>query len=180
MRQKTSDKRRRGAAFAAFSRPVDLTRGAPWRVILLYAAPIVLSYYLQQIYTLTDAIICGQVLTAGQVAGVNDTFPLTFIFLQFAFGCTAGFSVITAGCVGSGDARGLRRSFAAQIRLSLGISALLTAAAVLLLPQLLALLGITPGQKARRRASAARHSARAAILDSCHRHYRDAGRGGAL
>ena len=144
MRQKTSDKRRRGAAFAAFSRPVDLTRGAPWRVILLYAAPIVLSYYLQQIYTLTDAIICGQVLTAGQVAGVNDTFPLTFIFLQFAFGCTAGFSVITAGCVGSGDARGLRRSFAAQIRLSLGISALLTAAAVLLLPQLLALLGITP------------------------------------
>ena len=60
------------------------------------------------------------------------------------------------------------------------LHALLTAAAVLLLPQLLALLGITPGQKARRRASAARHSARAAILDSCHRHYRDAGRGGAV
>ena len=179
---KNTAKKPRGisAALGALSRPVDLTSGTPWRVILLYAAPIILSYYLQQIYTLTDAIICGQVLTAGQVAGVNDTFPLTFIFLQFAFGCTAGFSVITAGCVGSGDARGLRRSFAAQIRLSLGISALLTAAAVLLLPQLLALLGITPGQKARRRASAARHSARAAILDSCHRHYRDAGRGGAL
>ena len=27
-----------GAAFAAFSHPVDLTHGTPWRVILLYAA----------------------------------------------------------------------------------------------------------------------------------------------
>ena len=110
MRQKKAGAGRLRTAFAAFSHPVELTEGKPWRVILLYAAPIILSYYLQQIYTLTDAIICGQVLTAEQVAGVNDTFPLTFIFLQFAFGCTAGFSVITAGCVGSRDARGVCRS----------------------------------------------------------------------
>lgn len=58
---------------------------------------------------LTDAIICGQVLTAEEVAGVNDTFPLTFIFLQFAFGCTAGFSVITAKCVGAADMKGARQ-----------------------------------------------------------------------
>ncbi len=143
VRQKNAGSGRLRTAFAAFSHPVDLTRGTPWRVILLYAAPIILSYYLQQIYTLTDAIICGQVLTAGQVAGVNDTFPLTFIFLQFAFGCTAGFSVITAGCVGSGDEDGLRRSFVTQIELSIGISALLTAVSAALLPQLLALLHIT-------------------------------------
>ena len=144
MRQKNAGAGRLRTAFAAFSHPVELTEGKPWRVILLYAAPIILSYYLQQIYTLTDAIICGQVLTAEQVAGVNDTFPLTFIFLQFAFGCTAGFSVITAGCVGSRDARGVRRSFAAQIELSLVISAFLTALSILLLPQMLALINVTP------------------------------------
>ena len=83
-------------------------------------------------------------LTAEQVAGVNDTFPLTFIFLQFAFGCTAGFSVITANCVGSRDARGVRRSFAAQIELSLVISAFLTVLSILLLPQMLALINVTP------------------------------------
>ena len=144
MQQKSGGKRGLRAACAAFSRPVDLTHGTPWRVILLYAAPIILSYYLQQVYTLTDAIICGQVLTAEQVAGVNDTFPLTFIFLQFAFGCTAGFSVITANCVGSRDARGVRRSFAAQIELSLVISAFLTVLSILLLPQMLALINVTP------------------------------------
>lgn len=83
--------------------PVDLTKGKPWKVILLFGAPIILSYLLQQIYVLTDAIICGQVLNANEVAGINDTFPLTFIFLQFAFGSTAGFSVITAQHVGSKD-----------------------------------------------------------------------------
>ena len=143
MKQSETKPRGLRAVFGALSHPVELTEGKPWRVILLYAAPIILSYYLQQIYTLTDAIICGQVLTAGQVAGVNDTFPLTFIFLQFAFGCTAGFSVITAGCVGSGDEDGLRRSFVTQIELSIGISALLTAVSAALLPQLLALLHIT-------------------------------------
>ena len=144
MNQSESKPRGLRAVFGALSHPVELTEGKPWRVILLYAAPIILSYYLQQIYTLTDAIICGQVLTAEQVAGVNDTLPLTFIFLQFAFGCTAGFSVITAGCVGSRDARGVRRSFAAQIELSLVISAFLTALSILLLPQMLALINVTP------------------------------------
>ena len=101
--------------FDKLTRPIDLTRGTPWKVLLRYGAPIMLSYFLQQIYVLTDAAICGQVLSAGQVAGVNDTFPLTFIFLQFAFGCTAGFGVITANRVGSGDEKGVRRSFVAQL-----------------------------------------------------------------
>ena len=126
------------------SQPVDLTDGTPWRVILRYAVPIMISYLLQQIYVLTDAVICGQVLSAEEVAGVNDTYPLTFIFLQFAFGCTAGFSVLTAGCVGAGDKRGVRRSFAAQIYLSFGISVLLTVLSVALLPWMLKLINVTP------------------------------------
>lgn len=135
---------RKPGFFSRLSQPVDLTRGTPWRVILRYAAPIMISCFLQQIYVLTDAVICGQVLTAGEVAGVNDTFPLTFIFLQFAFGCTAGFSVIAARYVGSGDARGVRQSFVAQVYLSLGISAVLTTASLLLLPWMLGVIHVTP------------------------------------
>ena len=129
---------------ARLSRPTDLTEGTPWRVILRYAAPIMLSYFLQQIYVLTDAIICGQVLSAPEVAGVNDTSPLTFIFLQFAFGCTSGFSVLTARFVGEKDAASVRRSFATQILLSLFISAALTVASILLLPWMLGLIHVTP------------------------------------
>ena len=138
---------KRASLLRRLSQPVDLTAGTPWRVILRYAVPSMISYLLQQIYVLTDAVICGQVLSAEEVAGVNDTFPLTFIFLQFAFGCTAGFSVLTAGCVGAGDRRGVRRSFAAQIYLSLGISVVLTVLSVVLLPWMLGLIHVTPINK---------------------------------
>ncbi len=130
--------------FERLTRPTDLTRGVPWKTILRYGGPIMLSYFLQQIYVLTDAIICGQVLSAGEVAGVNDTFPLTFIFLQFAFGCTSGFSVLTAKSVGANDKEGTRSSFAAQIFLSSIISAILTVVAVALLSWLLSLINLYP------------------------------------
>ncbi len=126
------------------SRPVDLTGGVPWRVILQYAAPIMLSYLLQQIYVLTDTVICGQVLLAEQVAGVNDTFPLTFFFLQFAFGCTAGFSVLTAKYVGAKEDAGVRRSLVTQGYLTVGISLLLTLLSLVSLPWLLHLLSLGP------------------------------------
>ena len=129
---------------STLSQPVSLTCGKPWQVILQYSAPIMLSYLLQQIYVLTDAVICGQVLPSEQVAGVNDTYPLTLIFLQFAFGCTAGFSVIMARHIGGGNKAGARRSFATQIYLSLCISFVLTVLSVSLLPQMLGIINVYP------------------------------------
>ena len=82
--------------------PVDLTHGTCWRTILQFSLPVILSYLLQQVYTISDAAIVGQTLTAQEVAGVNDTTSLVFIFLQFAFGVSAGFCVITSCCVGCG------------------------------------------------------------------------------
>lgn len=125
-------------------KPIDLTTGKPWKVIVLYALPIMLSYIIQQIYTLADAMICGRVLSAEQVAGVNDTFPLTFIFLQFVFGCTAGFSVITARKVGNSDIEGIKKSFVTQAVLSVIISAILTAIAILTINPMLRAINVTP------------------------------------
>ena len=71
--------------------PIDLTQGPCWKVILLFSLPVILSYLLQQVYSISDAAIVGQTLTAAEVAGVNDTNSLVFIFLQFAFGVSAGF-----------------------------------------------------------------------------------------
>ena len=79
----------------ALFRPVELTQGECWKTILAFSFPIVISYLLQQVYTISDAAIVGQTLTAQEVAGVNDTTSLIFIFLQFAFGVSAGFCVVT-------------------------------------------------------------------------------------
>ena len=133
-----------GSRFKALFHTIDLTQGKPGKVIFAFTLPIIFSYLFQQLYTLADAAICGQTLSSSEVAGVNDTFPLTFIFLQFAFGCTAGFCVITANKLGEHDRDGVRRSFAAQIILCLIVSVLLTGGSVLALPALLRWVGITP------------------------------------
>mgnify|MGYP000773225484 CR=1 FL=1 len=110
--------------------PIDLTQGPCWKVILLFSLPVILSYLLQQVYSISDAAIVGQTLTAAEVAGVNDTNSLVFIFLQFAFGVSAGFCVITSYYVGMHDERGVRRSLATQLLLSAALTVVLTALAL--------------------------------------------------
>ena len=123
---------------------MDLTQGVCWRTILSFSLPVILSYLLQQVYSISDAAIVGQTLTAQEVAGVNDTNALVFIFLQFAFGVSAGFCVITSYYVGMRDDRGVRRSLATQILLSAVLTVVLTALALALLNPMLAWINVTP------------------------------------
>ena len=95
-------------------------------------------------YSISDAAIVGQTLTAGEVAGVNATTSLIFIFLQFAFGVSAGFCVVTSCRVGANDDEGVRRSLATQIMLSAGLTVVLTALALALLKPMLAWINVTP------------------------------------
>ena len=53
---------------------VDLLSGDEGWVIFKFSVPIILSYLLQQIYTISDAAICGQTLGVDDIAGVNDVF----------------------------------------------------------------------------------------------------------
>ena len=124
--------------------PIDLTEGTCWKTIFLFSIPIIISYLLQQIYTISDAAIVGQTLAADEVAGVNDTSPIAFIFLQFAFGVSAGFCAVTARSVGAHDEAAVRRSLATQIVLSAALTAVLTALALVLLNPMLAWINLTP------------------------------------
>lgn len=128
----------------ALFQPIDLTEGPCWKTILRFSFPIILSYLLQQVYSISDAAIVGQTLSGEQVAGVNDIAPIVNIFLQFAFGVSAGFCVITSCNVGSHNQPGVRRSLATQIVLSAVLTLLLTALALALLNPMLAWINVTP------------------------------------
>lgn len=129
-------------------KPINLTTGKIWKVIIIFSIPILLSYIFQQIYTIADAAICGQFLNSNEVAGVNNTGNLTFIVLQFAFGCTAGFSVITSNKYGQKNNKGIRESLAMQIKLCIVISIILTIIAVLCINPLLNVIGLSPSSEA--------------------------------
>ena len=126
-----------------FFKPIDLTKGVIWKVILQFTLPIIISYLLQQLYVLSDAAIVGQNLSADEVAGVNDTSSIIFIFMQFAFGCTAGFCVILCNKIGALDEKGIRKSFATQIILCSIITIVLTILALLCINPLLKWVNVT-------------------------------------
>ena len=122
----------------------DLTQGSIWKTVVRFSLPILLSYLLQNFYSVADAAICGYTLSASEVAGVNDTNSISFIFLQFAFGCTAGMSVILSTRIGRNDSDGVRKALATQIVLSFFIVVAVTVISLFTINPLLALLGVTP------------------------------------
>lgn len=126
-------------------KPVDLTKGTPWKVILIFWIPVVLSYLFQQFYTLIDEMVLGQYVADSYVTGVDDTNSLVFLVLQFAFGCSAGFSVVSAAKKGENDIDGLRKSFWTQMFLALIVSIVLTIIAIPLVDPLLGIINLRPG-----------------------------------
>lgn len=120
----------------------DLTTGCIWKTVLKFSLPVLLSFILQNLYNMADAAICGQTLSAYDVAGVNDTGSISFLFLQFAFGCTAGMSTLLAENIGKRDDAAIKKSFATQLETSVVICVLLTATGLVTLDPLLSMIGI--------------------------------------
>jgi Na+-driven multidrug efflux pump len=124
--------------------PIDLTKGKIMPVLLRFMIPIILSILFQQIYTLTDTIIVGQTLNNEEIAGINASGSLVFIILDFALGCTSGFSVVISEAKGKNDEGEVRRSYLVGIILSFIIAVIMTIVGILLIPTMLGWLNIVP------------------------------------
>ncbi|TKR23223.1 MATE family efflux transporter [Cellulomonas hominis] len=117
-----------------------LTAGSPWRVILVFAVPLLVGNVVQQLYQFADAVVVGRHLGVDALAAVGATGSLLFLLLGFAWGMTSGFAIPTAQAFGARDAAAVRRSVAAGTLLTGAVSVLLTVAAPLLARPALALL----------------------------------------
>lgn len=95
-----------------------LTAGTPWRVILLFALPLLAGNVVQQLYQVADAWVVGRELGVDALAAVGSTGAMMFLLLGFAWGMTSGFAIPTAQAFGAGDAAGVRRSVGAGVVLT--------------------------------------------------------------
>ncbi|GEL94810.1 MATE family efflux transporter [Cellulomonas composti] len=109
-----------------------LTTGRPWRVVLVFAIPLLVGNIVQQLYQVTDAFVVGRTLGVDALAAVGSTGSLLFLLLGFAWGMTTGFAIPTAQAFGARDHAAVRRSVAAGTILSAGSSAVLTVLALAL------------------------------------------------
>ncbi len=59
-----------------FFEPVDLAKGKPYKQLIIFMIPILISYLFQQVCTVSDAAIVGKYLSAAEVSGVNVVYSL--------------------------------------------------------------------------------------------------------
>lgn len=104
----------------------DLTRGSIWKHIIILAITTFLGMGIQQLYSLADTAIVGQVLGADPLAGVGATGSLNFMIVFFCIGICLGFGIPVSREFGARDYERMRRFMANGIWLSIGLDIIMT------------------------------------------------------
>lgn len=121
-----------------------MTVGSPLRRIVAFMIPLLIGNLFQQLYSMVDTVIVGQILGAAALSGVGSTGAVGFLILGFGSGLTQGFSIMVSQRRGARDAEGMRRSFATGIALTLVLISVLTVIASFAARPLLAAMHTKP------------------------------------
>lgn len=101
---------------------MDLTKGEPLKVILLFSLPLLLGNLFQQFYNLTDTAIIGHALGDNALASIGSVSILFNIFMSLVFGMSSGFSVIISNNFGANDIKRLKSAVANSLYLGFFIA----------------------------------------------------------
>ena len=123
---------------------MDMTKGKPIRLLITFALPLILSFIFQQLYTLCDSIIVGQLLGEKAFAATSSSAYLDWFPLSMIIGLTRGFGVLLAQRYGAGDSKGFRRALSMSIMLAAALAVFLTVLGVCFLQPFLRVLKTPP------------------------------------
>ena len=121
-----------------------MTHGSPWRLIVSFAVPVLLSQIFQQLYNTADTLIVGRFLGDGALAAVSSSGPLIFLLISFFVGVTMGASVTISRYFGAGDHDRVSRAIHTNILVSMCSGILLTVCGVAFTPTILRWMGTDP------------------------------------
>lgn len=108
------------------SMQLNMTKGKPLPVILMFTVPLIIGNVFQQLYNMVDTIIVGRYVGADALAAVGSTGTIMFLITGFSQGITAGFSVRVSQKYGARDQIAVKRNVANGILLSIISAVILT------------------------------------------------------
>ena len=86
----------------------SMTDGSPGKLIISFALPLMIGNLFQQVYTIADAAIVGQVLGVSAIAAVGAAEWIIWMIQGIIQGFTQGFSIQMAHEFGARDYKRLR------------------------------------------------------------------------
>lgn len=111
----------------------SMTEGSPVKLLISFALPLMAGNVFQQLYTVVDTVVVGQVVGVKALAALGAADWLNWMVLGVIQGLTQGFSILMAQHFGAGDHRELSRAVGASVTLCA-----VSAAVLVLLSQLAA------------------------------------------
>ena len=106
-------------------RTKDMTSGNPVKLILVFALPILAGNLLQQLYSLIDSLIIGQLLGVTALTAVSASGWLDWAVLSVPMGLAQGYSIRAAQCYGGKRADELKRTVAQSYLISAAVTLVL-------------------------------------------------------
>ena len=88
----------------------DMTSGSPGRLIILFAIPLMLGNICQQLYTMVDTMVVGQIAGVEALAALGAVDFLMWVVTGISTGLTQGFSIQLSQYYGAKDFENLRKS----------------------------------------------------------------------
>ena len=117
-----------------------LIRRRPIAALLIFALPMMLGNFFQQLYTMADSAIVGRLVGEEALAAVGASYSLTNVFISIAIGGGVGASVITGQTFGRRDFSRMKRSVSTALLSFLAISVVLGGMGLALSRQIMVLL----------------------------------------
>jgi len=119
----------------------DLTKGKPWKQIVLFSLPLIISLTFQNLYNVVDSIIVGNMLGDQPLAAVSSSGNFIFLFTSFFFGLAMGASALIGKYFGEKNQEKLTESIHTAAAIGLVGAVILTTLAETMSPLILKWMG---------------------------------------
>lgn len=120
--------------------PRDMTVGAPWKNILLFAMPMLMGNVVQQIYNAVDTAVVGRYVGDHAVAAVSSAMPFVNLLFALMVGIATGTGIRVSQRFGARDRANLSLVIGNCISLTFLSSLVIMAVGIPLTPLMLRLL----------------------------------------
>ena len=116
---------------------LNMTEGNPYKMIIRFALPVLLSQVFQQLYNTADTYIVGKFLGTGALAAVSSSGTLIFLITSLFIGFAMGAGVAISRFFGAGDNEKVSKAIHTKVAIGLISSVILTVIGVIFTPTFL-------------------------------------------
>ena len=116
---------------------LNMTEGSPYKMIIRFALPVLLSQVFQQLYNTADTYIVGKFLGTGALAAVSSSGTLIFLITSLFIGFAMGAGVTISRFFGAGDNEKVSKAIHTKVAIGLISSVILTVIGVVFTPTFL-------------------------------------------